>query len=207
MAEKEITIKQAYPINPVRIVLDNDQLGAWGSDWANPPVYTKDVGTLFQAKCRVNQKMPFGTYTFCWKDFTPDPSAAEAIRVRHWFCFKQGSDTSCELKADLRPVDGKVSFEFNAAGDGNKPTVDSFYDVDWTKPVTMTFKFDPSGAEHCHVTYLVNGQEAASFDTSENMLRTVLWGQDIAVVYFGVDKSGSAVLDWYEYVAPMNWDE
>ena len=72
----------------------------------------------------------------------------------------------------------------------------------------ITFKFDPSGAEYCHVTYLVNGQEAGSFDTSETMLRTVKWGTSFSV-YIGVDNenSGSAVLEWYEYTAPMNWGD
>ena len=207
VAQKEIFIKQAYPINPVRKTMDNNELGAWTSDWANPPVYTKDYGTLFAAKSRLNQSMPFGTYTFRWKDLTADPAAAEAIRVRHWFCFDEG----CELKFDLRPVDAKISFDFYAAGDGNKPSVSAFTDVDWTKPIEITYKFDPSGPEHCHVTYLVkqdgaDAVEAGSFDTSASLLRSVTWGSKINM-YIGVDKSGSAVLEWYEYVAPMNWDE
>lgn len=202
VAEKEVVLKQAFRIAPVRYEMNNDEIGAWSSDWANPPVYTKDYGALFAAKCRLNRSMPFGTYTFRWKDLTADPSAAEAIRVRHWFCFEE----SCELKFDLRPVDGKISFDFNAAGDGNKPSVDSYTAVDWTQPIEITYKFDPSGAGFCHVTYLVNGEEAGSFDTSESLLRSVTWGSKINM-YVGVDKSGSAVLEWYEYVAPMNWDE
>ena len=202
VAEKEIVVKQAYKISPVRKLMDNDELGAWSSDWANPPVYTPDYGTLFAAKSRLNASMPFGNYTFRWKDITVDPGAAEAVRVRHWFCFDQG----CELKFDIRPADSKISFDFNAANDGNKPSLSAYTDVDWSQPIEITYKFDPSGAEHCHVTYLVNGAEAASFDTSETMLSTVTWGAKINM-YIGVDKSGSAVLEWYEYVAPMNWDE
>lgn len=203
VAEKDIVIKQAYPIKATRKLMDNDEMGAWSSDWANPPVYTKDVGTLFAAKSRLNQSsMPFGTYTFRWKDLTADPSASDAIRVRHWFCFSEG----CELKFDLRPVDGKISFDFNAAGDGNKPSVSAYTAVDFTQPIEITYKFDPSGSEYCHVTYLVNGAEAGSFDTSETMLRTVKWDTKINM-YIGVDKSGSAVLEWYEYTPPMNWDE
>ena len=202
---RTIMVKQAYPIAPVRVVPDNGELGNWNSDWDNPPVYTKDVGTLFTARCRLNRStMPFGTYTFRWKDITPDPNAASenAIRVRHWFCFSE----SCEMKADIRPVDGKVGFEFNAAGDGNKPSLSSYTDVDFTQPVELTYKFDPSGSEHCHVTYLVNGKEAASFNTAEDMLRTVTWGANINM-YIGVDKSGSAILEWYEYTAPMDWGD
>ena len=205
--QKEVVIKQAYPIAPERHIMDNDEMGAWSSDWANPPVWTKDVGTLFTAKARLNRSMPFGTYTFRWSNLTADPSAAEAIRVRHWFCF----DESCELKFDLRPVDAKISFDFNVAGDGNKPSIDGFTDVDWTKPIEITYKFDPSGSQHCHVTYLVkqdgaDAKEAGSFDTSDNLLRSVTWGSKINM-YIGVDKSGSAVLEWYEYTPPMEWED
>ena len=52
----------------------------------------------------------------------------------------------------------------------------------------------------------MNGVEAGTFETSENLLRTVKWGSKINM-YFGVDKSGSAVCEWYEYTAPLNWDE
>ena len=208
VAEKTVVIKQAFKIEPVRVIMNTDALGAWESDWANPPVYTPDVGALFAAKSRLhNGSMAFGTYTFRWKELTVDPAAAEAIRVRHWFCFSEG----CELKFDLRPVDGKCSFDFNAAGDGNKPSISGFTDVDWTQPIEITYKFDPSGAEHCHVTYLVkqdgkDAAEAGSFDTSETLLRSVTWGTKINM-YIGVDKSGSAILEWYEFTAPMNWDE
>ena len=202
VATKEVVIKQAFRIAPVRYEMNNDEIGSWTSDWANPPVYTKDYGALFAAQCRLNRSMPFGTYTFRWKDLTADPGAAEAIRVRHWFCFNEG----CELKFDLRPVDGKISFDFNAANDGNKPSVDSYTAVDWTQPIEITYKFDPSGAGFCHVTYLVNGEEAASFDTSDVMLRSVTWGAKINM-YVGVDKSGSAVMEWYEYTAPMDWGD
>ena len=91
--------------------------------------------------------------------------------------------------------------------DGNKPSIDGFTAVDFTQPVEFTFKFEPSGPEHCHVTYLVNGVEAGSFDTSESLLRTVKWGTTFNV-YIGVDNenSGSAVLEWYEYTPPMNWE-
>ena len=200
--EKTVAVKQAYKIEATRVTMDSGEIGSWSSDWENPPVYTKDVGALFAAKCRLNRSMPFGNYTFRWKDITPVDGAAEAVRVRHWFCFSEG----CELKADIRPVDGKVSYDFNAAGDGNKPSIDGFTDVDFTQPVEVTYKFDPSGSEYCHVTYLVNGVEAGSFDTSESLLRTVKWGADINM-YIGVDKSGSAVLEWYEYTKPMDWGD
>lgn len=202
VAEKEIVIKQAYEILPVRKAMDDDEMGAWGSDWANAPSYTKDYGTLFVAKSRLhNGSMPFGTYTFRWKDWQG------GARIRHWFCF----DESCELKFDIRPIDSKCSFDFNVAGDGNKPSISAYTAVDWNQPIEITFKFDPSGSEYCHVTYLVNGAEAGSFDTSASLLRSVKWGSKINM-YVGCDQvsdkpTGQGVLEWYEYTAPMNWDE
>ena len=204
-AVKEITVKQAYKITPVRVLFNADELGSWSSDWTNAPSYSKDLGgTLFTAKARLhNGSKPFGTYTFHWSHIEQNPASETTVRVRHWFCFDEGA----ELKADIRPGDGKVSFDFNAAGDGNKPSISGFTDLDFTQPVEFTFKFDPSGANHCHVTYLVNGVVAGSFDTSESLLRTVTWGTNINM-YLGVDNegSGSAVLEWYEYTAPMNWE-
>ena len=202
--EKEITVKQAYRIEPKRVYMNNDEMGSWSSDWTNAPVVIKDVGAQFNAKSRIhNGSMPFGTYTFHWSAITQNPASETGVRVRHWFCFDEG----CELKADIRPGDGKVSFDFNTANDGNKPSLDGFTALDFTQPVEFTFKFDPSGPNHCHVTYLVNGVEAGSFDTAEDMLRTVIWGKNINM-YLGVDNenSGSAILEWYEYTAPMNWE-
>lgn len=200
--EKTIVVKQAYKIEPVRVVVDNDELSLWKSDWANAPTYAKGVGTTFVGKARLNRSMAFGSYTFRWSNFVTDPELG-GPRIRHWFCFAE----SCELKADIRPADVKVSFDFNAAGDGNKPSLNSYTAIDdWTQPVELTIKFDPSGAEHCHVTYLVNGVEAGSFDTAPDLLRSVTWNAGINM-YFGVDVAGSALCEWYEYTAPMNWDE
>lgn len=200
--EKEIVVKQAYRVTPLRVILDDDEMAKWNMEWANKPVYIKDVGTLFQAQSRLNNSMPFGSYTFRWSNFTPDPAGSEGLRCRHWFCFGEGA----ELKFDIRPVDGKISFDFNAANDGNKPSIDAYTAVDFTKPIEITYKFDPSGAEYCKVTYLVNGEVAGTFETSEKLLRTVKWGSSINM-YFGADKSGSAICEWYEYTAPLNWDE
>ena len=197
--EKSITVKQAYEILPVRHIVDNDELSLWKSDQANAPVYTKDQGTYFLAYCRLNRSMPFGSYTFRWKDISA------GARVRHWFCFSDG----VELKADIRPASAKISFDFNASSTGNKPSVSSYTDVDFTAPIEFTYKFDPSGTEFCHVTYLVNGVEAGSFDTTADVLNTCTWGANVNM-YFGVqdeaDTGNSAICEWYEYIAPINWD-
>ena len=205
VVEKTVELKQAYPIAPQRIMMDNDELGAWKSDKGIDPVYQDGVGVLFGNQtsdiyCRLNQGgKPFGSYTFHWSSIQP------TARVRHWFCFSEG----CELKVDIRPASAKISFDFNTANDGNKPSLDAYTNVDFTKPVEVTYKFDPSGAEHCHVTYLVNGEVAGVFDTAPDMLSTVLWGANINM-YLGVaadGEPGSAVLEWYEYTEAMDWDQ
>lgn len=209
VVEKEIVVKQAYKVEPTRYIMNDDELAKWTSDWANTPVYVKDAGLRFDSKARLNNSMPFGTYTFRWSSI--DPGA----RIRHWFCFDEG----CELKFDIRPADAKVSFDFNAAGDGNKPSLSAFTDVDFTKPVEITYKFDRSGktgtymkgseelsVEWCHVTYYVNGVQAGSFDTAPDMLRSVYFGAKINM-YIGVQDTGSALCEWYDYTAPIDWDE
>ena len=209
-AEKTVTIKQAYKIEPVKVIMNADEMSNWKSDWANTPTYIKDVGLQFNAKARLNRSMPFGTYTFHWSALTPDPENG-GPRVRHWFCFGE----SAELKADIRPSDGKVSFDFNAAGDGNKPSISGYTNVDWTAPVEFTYKFENNGktgtfgdseVDYCHVTYLVNGDVAGSFDTASDLMRSVYFGASINM-YIGCDTAGSAILEWYEYTAPMVWDE
>lgn len=213
-AEKVIKVKQAYKIDPIRTLLTADELTNWSApnaDWPNTPTYIKDLGVSFAARARINRGMPFGTYTFHWSNFVDDPEFG-APQVRHWFCFDEG----LEIKSYIRPGDQKVSYEFNAANDGNKPSVSSFTDVeDWTQPVDFTIKFDPSGAEHCHISFFVNGKDAGSFDSAPAFMRTIKWGSSINL-YIGVDTadgskakntSASAVCEWFEYTAPVNWDE
>jgi hypothetical protein len=211
VVEKEIVIKQGYKVAPVRVMANDDMIASWESDWANAPTYTKNVGILFNAKARLhNGSMAFGEYTFRWSDLQSDP-ANGGPRVRHWFCFGE----SAELKFDIRPSDGKCSFDVNAAGDGNKPSLDSFSDLDFTQPVEITYRFERNGVtgtfgeeevEYCHITYLVNGKVANTFDTGPTLLRSIYFGSNINM-YIGCDTAGSAVLEWYEYTAPLEWDD
>ena len=209
VAQKEIEVKQAYKINPVRKYMDNDELANWKSDKGIDPVYTQGVGTLFDSQTsdiytRVNQgSMPFGTYTFRWSNI------GASARVRHWFCYSN----SAEIKVDIRPASSKISFDFNAPdGDSSqKPAISSSYSsgLDFTQPMELTIKFDPSGAEYCHITYLLNGVEMASYDTSASTMCTTKWGSKINM-YLGVaadGNPGSAILEWYEYTESINWDE
>lgn len=203
VAEKVIAIKQAYRVHPVRVEFDNDEMSKWESDKGIAPVYTKGVGTLFtggsaQYSRLHNGEMAFGTYTFRWSNIAPD------ARVRHWFCYSDGQ----EIKFNLVAADKKVVMDFNGSSSGvsGKPEGLSSYEVDPSVPHEMTVKFDPAGTEFCHVTYIVDGVEIGSFDSSATVMHKVLWGAEVNM-YVGVDTGGSAVCEWYEYTAPVNWDE
>ena len=205
-ATKDIKVKQAYKIDPVRVIFNSDELSKWTPEWTNTPTYNKNLGgVLFTAQSRMKQSsMPFGNYTFHWSTITQNQESATTLSVRHWLCFDQGM----ELKANILPLDGKVKYEVNAPDTETKPSLGSYSDVDFTQPMDITYQFDPSGANHCHVTFLVNGVKTNSFDTSEGSLSAVTWGSNITI-YVGADNanSGSAVLEWYEYTPPMDWED
>lgn len=204
VAEKEIILKQAYYIAPVRYIFDSEEIGKWSSDKGIDPVYIKGTGTFFTGGESLysrlhNGEMPFGTYTFHWSSIDP------AARVRHWFCYGDGQ----EIKYNIVAASGKLAMEFNASSSGvsGKPDMISSYEIDINQqPIEVSLKFDPSGADYCHVTYLYNGIEVCSFDSSDSVMHKVTWGSDINM-YVGVDTGGSAVCEWYEYTEPINWNE
>lgn len=194
VVQRNVVLKQAYKISPVKVMFDNDEIGKWKSDKTNTPVYQPGVGTLFPGYARLNNgSMPFGTYTFHWSNITAD------ARVRLWFCY---SDSE-EIKYDIKAASAATSVSVNK-GSGGSPELKNT-SVDISQPVDMTYKFDPSGSKYCKVTFLLNGVEFCSFDSSEAIMPAVLWGSSINM-YLGCE-TGSAILEWYEYTAPMNWDE
>ena len=209
VARKVVTVKQAYRIQPKRVLLNAEEYSLWspGTDtWVNKPEVIKDLGIKFTAKGRMSRSMVFGTYTFHWSNMTDN-----AV-IRHWMVF----DKDTEIKTFIYPLyategehagQSKVSFEFNApeGGGSEKPSLNSYY-CDAFSEVDMTIKFDPSGEGFCHITFLVNGTEAASFDSSDKILHTITWGSS-STIYVGVDEAGSAVCEWYEYTEPMNWED
>ena len=194
VVERNVTLKQAYKITPVRVIFNNEEMGNWKSDKTNTPVYQPGVGVLFPGYARLNNSSkPFGTYTFHWSNITAD------ARVRLWFCY---SDSE-EIKYDIKAASAATSVSVNK-GSGGSPEL-SNTSVDISQPVDMTYKFDPSGDKYCKVTFLLNGVEFCSFDSSASIMPAVLWGSSVNM-YLGCE-TGSAILEWYEYTAPMNWDE
>lgn len=194
VVQRNIVLKQAYKITPQKIMFNNDEMGKWKSDKTNTPVYQAGVGVLFPGYARLNNgSMPFGTYTFHWSNITAD------ARVRLWFCYSDAE----EIKYDIKAASAATSVSVNK-GSGAAPDLQNT-SVDISQPVDMTYKFDPSGSEYCHVSFLLNGVEFSSFDSSPTVMPAVLWGKSVNM-YLGCE-TGSAILEWYEYTPPMNWDE
>lgn len=199
-AKRTVTLKQAYYIAPVRHLLDNEEMSLWKSDKEKTPVYTKGVGTYFENYARLNRNpMPFGNYKFSWTSIDP------AARIRHWFCYGDGQ----ELKFNYVGQDKEVAIDFNGSSSGvsGKPAdiVDS-YPMEAAGTHTFELRFDPSGETYCRMTYFVDDVEISSFESSDAVMHKVTYGAEINM-YVGVDTGGSAVCEWYEYTAPVNWDE
>ena len=196
-AEKTIVVKQAYPLTPTRVEMNNDEISLWKSDKGENPTFESGVGTTFfqgpLGYARLNRSMKDGSYAFHWKTFSAD------VRVRHWFCYSDGQEIKFDLKAD-----GSTSISFNN-GSSNKPTESgSLSGIDMTTDHIMSYVFSQEG-EYCHVSLQVDGVEALGFSSSATVMNMVKWGTSINM-YIGVE-TGSAILDWYEYTPPFSWDE
>ena len=210
VAEKVITLKQAYHVIPVVHVFDNDELGSWNVESAAPPTFVSGKGMLFQNICTLqNGSMPFGDYTFYWKDIN---AVNSGVRIRTVFAY---SDIE-EIKFGVRiNSSGKnvMYLDFNAASSGKSGKPEGYSvpeDLDFSVPHTFGCRFMPiMGSEYCHVGIYLDGALIYEFDTSEKILDEVKWGTKINM-YLSVDSGGSgdsAVLEKYEYSAPLNWDE
>lgn len=197
VAQKEITIKQAYPLSPVRVYVDKAEISEWKSDKGEDPVYLDGVGTSFAkgplGYARLNRSMPAGSYSFHWKNFGAE------VRVRHWFCYSDGQEIKFDLKAD-----GTTSISFNNGSSAKPSDSGSLSGIDMNTDHIMSYVFSQEG-KYCHVSLQVDGQEAFGFSSSASVMNMVTWGTSINM-YIGVE-TGSAVLDWYEYTPPFSWDE
>lgn len=200
-AQKEIVIKQAYPLASVRVEMNMDEINNWGGltgDKGQPLEFIAGEGALFSmgplGYSRLNMSKPAGSYSFHWKSFSSD------VRVRHWFCYSDGQEVKFDLKAD-----GSTSSSFNNGSSAKPENYGSgLSGIDMTKDHLMSYIFSQEG-DYCHVSMQVDGNEAYAFSSSPAVMNMVLWGKSINM-YIGVE-TGSAILDWYEYTPPFSWDE
>lgn len=209
--EKSIMVKQGYHVVPVVHVFDNEELATWNAE--NPavlPTFVSGNGMFFPNGCTLqNGSMPFGDYTFYWKDIN---AVNNGVRIRTVFAY---TDIE-EIKFGVRiNSSGKnvMYLDFNAASSGKSGKPEGYSvpeDLDFTVPHTFGCRFLPiMGSEYCHVSIYLDGKMILEFDTSEKIMDEVKWGTKINM-YISVDSGAagdSAVLEKYEYSAPLNWDE
>ena len=209
VAEKYITIKQAYRVIPVVHVFDNDELGNWSQSSVTPS-FVSGKGMLFPNGCTLqNGSMPFGDYTFYWRDFS---AINNGIRFRVVFAY---SDIE-EIKFGLRlsssgnPV---MYLDFNASTSGKSGKPEGYSvpeNIDFSVAHSFGCRFMPIiDSEYCRVGIYLDGDLVLEFDTSEKILDEVKWGTKINM-YLSVDSGGagdSAVLEKYEYSAPLEWGD
>ena len=207
--EKTIVVKQAYHVVPVTVMFDEDELAKWKQE-SGQAKYVKGQGMVFTNVCTLqNGSMPFGDYTFYWKDIN---AVNNGVRVRTVFAY----DDIQEIKFGLRisSEGAKVMYlDFNASSSGKSGVPEKYTvpkDLDFSVPHTFSCRFLPIvGSEYCHVCIYMDGNMILDFDTSEKILDEVKWGTKINM-YLSVDSGGSgdsAVLEKYEYSEPLNWDD
>ena len=197
---REILVRQANPIKPVRYDMNPDEIALWKSDKGIDPVYTDGVGALFAASgdkyARLNRTMGAGSYAFNWKDLSADAD------VRLWFCYSEGQEIKLYFMGD-----GSLDLSFNAgsAPGADKPAKTSGITsgFDMSVPHTLSVEFKQND-NYCHVIVSMDGNMAYTFDTSATAISHCEWGSSINM-YVGVD-AGSAVIDWYEYTPLFSWD-
>lgn len=208
--EKAIVVKQGYHVIPEVHVFNNDELATWNAESATLPTFESGKGMLFSNVCTLqNGSMPFGDYTFYWKDIN---AVNNGVRIRTVFAY---SDVE-EIKFGLRisSSGNKVMYlDFNAASSGKSGKPEGYSvpeGVDFSVPHNFGCRFLPiMGSEYCHVSIYLDGKMILEFDTSEKIMDEVKWGTKINM-YISVDSGGSgdsAVLEKYEYSAPLNWDD
>ena len=143
---------------------------------------------------------------------------------------KDKADKDAEMKVDIRPFDGtggKITVDFNAAGDKNKPKVSeitpSDVALDWTQAIEVWVKFEPNEVfseykpdpeaeevryrEYCKVSIGVNGKFVRSFDTSLELFRTCFWNTEFRLYMGMYNAFGNAICESYDFYAPINWDD
>ncbi len=191
--ERRVTVKQAYEVTPIWVPFDESWLQWLDASYTTGKITAVDGGLSFDGKARLhNSNLPFGTYTFRWSGISDD------AKVRHWMVY--GKDDT-EMKFNLSG--GKTSLEFNKGQSEAPSGLSSVSGLDMSQPHEFTYKFDPSGALNCKVTFMIDGISLGSFSSSDTVMKDVLWGSTTDL-YIGVE-TGKAVCEGYWYTEPVSW--
>ena len=200
-AKKEVLLRQAYKETPIRIQFDETEISNWSvtsraPDWTGTPVAVEN-GMLLETPTQISRSMdPPGCYNFHWTNITGEPC------VRLWYVFS-GSQ---EIKYKLPYSSGSTEVSLNSNALGGDSVSLKNVEFDTSKGHDIGIKFAPLAGGNCHVTFMLDGVEFTSFDTTDKILSNGKWGSNVTV-YLGVEEGGSAICEWYEYTQPFSWDE
>lgn len=197
---KEVKVRQAYKMQPVRYNMNEDSfLGRWyndgGSDWdATIELVAVETGVLMPSNLymRYKDSIPIsGTHTFRFGNIQDDAN------IRGWFYWRVSGSGDKYLKLEL-DRNGKLGSPYASAISGT-------YDV--KDYLEITLKNTPLDNGFFHVAVAVNGVDKGAFDSSPELFPLcVVAGGTIGKLCFGVQGGGSAVMEWYEYLAPFSWE-
>ena len=195
---KEIKLRQAYKVVPVRHICDEAEVGSWGvtssTSWTGTPSYN-GTGMLVPAPTQIKKSsMEPGLYTFHWSGITA------GSKMRLWYVIS-GQEIKYNFKNGTTDISGNSSF-------GSLPNVqNASYDASVTTH-EPGIGLSPLADGYCHVWFLFDNTEFYSCDTGASLGSNYKWGTGVDI-YLGVEGTAgtdSAVLEWYEYTAPFSWD-
>ena len=202
--KKEIKLRQAYQVVPIRFNFDADEIAKWKATKSDDlgyyydPTITDD-GALMVSGTQISKTCdPPGLYVFHWSHISAN------ARVRLWYSISESVEHELKYNFEL----GTAKAEGNTAF-GTIPSTSTTYDASVTTH-EVGVGFTKAAGGYCHVTVYFDGAEIGSFDTSANLGSNFKWGANVKI-YLGVDhgtaNSDSAVCEWYEYTPPFSWGD
>ena len=203
--KKEIALRQAYELVPIRFTFNEDELAKWKATkdaelgYYYDPTFNGTGALLMSGTQLAKESDPPGLYVFHWSNISA------AARVRLWYSIKIDS-TEQEIKYNFEKGEAKAE---GSSAFGSIPSKSVTYDTSaaWHE---VGIGFSPADGGYIHASVYFDGVEFNSFDTSATLGSNFTWGHKIKL-YIGVDhgtlNSDSAVCEWYEYTPLFSWGD
>ena len=204
VAERDVEVKQGYKVTPVVTLFNQAEYDTWKEQSA---VHATPAGTgmQFTSGVKLQKNLPFGDYSFYWKDMSCTPG--QEGRLKTLFAFGAGQEVKYYLSIESE-TDAYTSIGFNTGTDGENtaPKVKNV-DFDPSVPHKITYSFMPIiESEFCTVSFFLDDVFVTSFTSAEKVMYEVKWGSTFNT-YIEVDQGGQGALEKYEYSAPVDWGD
>lgn len=183
-----ITLKQAW--NNVEHFDFKDNPSGWNTSVGTPSI--GENGITFTGRSRYNRPSSRpGTYTFHISHETSDAFSTVFLIF--------GSQ---EIRWHLDAASKRTVITLNP-GYGGLANTSVPFDPSQENEVTMVMTEAESG--FMKLEWLLNGEKVTELLTTEGVLSNALWDSNMTVTIGA--NTGTVVFAWYEYAAPMVWDE